>query len=97
MVPGGLGVTEGSLTGLLVALGSPLPDAAAAESAWSAKRNRLAAAEKICCGEDIARGASLEQLAAFDLASRWYMAARNRFYGIAGPSPLDLARYPQGR
>jgi len=30
MLPGGLGVAEGSLTGLLVALGTPLPDAAAA-------------------------------------------------------------------
>ncbi|HEV8674806.1 MAG TPA: lysylphosphatidylglycerol synthase transmembrane domain-containing protein [Methylomirabilota bacterium] len=30
MVPGGLGVTEGSLTGLLVAFGTPLPAAAAA-------------------------------------------------------------------
>jgi uncharacterized protein (TIRG00374 family) len=30
MLPGGLGITEGSLTGLLVALGTPLPDAAAA-------------------------------------------------------------------
>jgi uncharacterized protein (TIRG00374 family) len=30
MLPGGLGVAEGSLTGLLVALGNPLPDAAAA-------------------------------------------------------------------
>ncbi len=30
MLPGGLGVAEGSLTALLVALGAPLPDAAAA-------------------------------------------------------------------
>jgi uncharacterized membrane protein YbhN (UPF0104 family) len=30
MLPGGLGVAEGSLTGLLVALGTPLPEAAAA-------------------------------------------------------------------
>jgi uncharacterized protein (TIRG00374 family) len=30
MLPGGLGVAEGSLTGLLVALGAPLPEAAAA-------------------------------------------------------------------
>jgi uncharacterized membrane protein YbhN (UPF0104 family) len=30
MLPGGLGVAEGSLTGLLVALGTSLPDAAAA-------------------------------------------------------------------
>ncbi len=30
MLPGGLGVAEGSLTALLVALGTPLPDAAAA-------------------------------------------------------------------
>jgi uncharacterized membrane protein YbhN (UPF0104 family) len=30
MLPGGLGVAEGSLTGLLVALGTPLPEEAAA-------------------------------------------------------------------
>jgi len=30
MLPGGLGVAEGSLTGLLVGLGTPLPEAAAA-------------------------------------------------------------------
>jgi uncharacterized protein (TIRG00374 family) len=30
MLPGGLGVAEGSLTGLLVALGTALPEAAAA-------------------------------------------------------------------
>jgi hypothetical protein len=39
----------------------------------------------------------VEQLATFDLHSRWSMAARNRYYGIAGPSPLDLARFPQRR
>ena len=30
MLPGGLGVAEGSLTGLLAGLGTPLPEAAAA-------------------------------------------------------------------
>ena len=30
MLPGGLGVAEGSLTGLLVGFGTPLPEAAAA-------------------------------------------------------------------
>src|SRR5262249_42317715 len=30
MLPGGLGVAEGSLTGMLVALGTPMPEAAAA-------------------------------------------------------------------
>jgi uncharacterized protein (TIGR02270 family) len=72
-----------------------LPDSAAAQSTWAAVWERLAAAEKICCGADVSRGATVQQLAGFDLSSRWHMAARNRFYGIAGPSPLDLARFPQ--
>jgi hypothetical protein len=74
-----------------------LPDAEAALAAWASAWERLAAAEKICCGADVSRGASSSQLASFDLSSRWYMAARNRYYGVAGPSPLDLARFPQGR
>jgi uncharacterized protein (TIGR02270 family) len=74
-----------------------LPDADAAQRVWAAARDRLAGAEKICCGADVSRGAIAEQLATFDLQSRWYMAARNRYYGVAGPSPLDLARFPQRR
>jgi hypothetical protein len=74
-----------------------LPDADAAQATWAKAWEHLAAAEKICCGADVSRGASSAQLAGFDLSSRWYMAARNRYYGIAGPSPLDLARFPQGR
>jgi uncharacterized protein (TIGR02270 family) len=72
-----------------------LPDPAVALSTWSAVRDRLAHADKICGGQDISRGASVQQLAAFDLAARWHMAARNRYYGVGGPSPLDLIRYPQ--
>jgi uncharacterized protein (TIGR02270 family) len=72
-----------------------LPDPAVAAQVWSTARERLAAAEKICGGEDVTPGASIQQLARFDLASRAAMAARNRFYGIAGPSPIDLARFPQ--
>lgn len=72
-----------------------LPDPSTAASVWSAARDRLATAEKICGGEDVTRGASALQLAGFDLLSRAQMAARNRFYGIDGPSPIDLARYPQ--
>jgi hypothetical protein len=74
-----------------------LPDPAKAAWVWSAMRERLASAERVSCGEDVSRGASAHQLAGFDLASRWHMSARNRFYGIAGPSPLDLARFPQPR
>jgi uncharacterized protein (TIGR02270 family) len=74
-----------------------LPDADAAQRVWAAAWERLSAAEKICCGADVSRGARAEQFSTFDLRSRWYIAARNRFYGIAGPSPIDLARFPQPR
>jgi len=52
-------------------------------------------ADRICRGADVSQGASLNQLATFDLASRWDMAARNRFYGLNGPSLNDLLRFPQ--
>jgi len=71
-----------------------LPGPARAQSVWLSLSMRFAGAEKICRGEDISRGATSEQLAQFDLASRWEVAARNRFYGIAGPSPMELARFP---
>jgi hypothetical protein len=74
---------------------APLPDPARARSVWSEMQPPLAGAEKICRGVDVSRGTTADQLSTFDLASRWDMAARNRFYGIPGPSPIDLARFPQ--
>lgn len=76
---------------------APLPDPARARSVWSEMQPRLAGAEKICRGVDVSGGATADQLSAFDLASRRDMAARNRFYGIPGPSPIDLVRFPQTR
>jgi len=76
---------------------APLPDPARARSAWSELAPQLAGADKICRGLDVSTGASADQLSTFDLASRWDMAARNRFYGISGPSPIDLTRFPQLR
>jgi uncharacterized protein (TIGR02270 family) len=72
-----------------------LPSVEKARAAWEEMRGRLAQAERIRRGEDISRGASMEQFAVLDAESRWLVAARNRYYGIAGPSPADLARFPQ--
>ena len=71
-----------------------LPDPERAREAWRGMAERLGGAEKICGGEDVSRGATAAQLARFDLGSRWEQAARNRFYGIAGPSLVELARFP---
>jgi uncharacterized protein (TIGR02270 family) len=72
-----------------------LPDAERARAAWSAMKGQLLNAERICQGQDISRGATVEQLSAFDLASRWYAAVRNRFYGLIGPSLFELKRFAQ--
>jgi uncharacterized protein (TIGR02270 family) len=70
-----------------------LPDPERARAIWSAMKDRRVNAERICHGQDISRGATVEQLSTFDLASRWYVAARNRFYGVGGPSLIDLGRF----
>ena len=72
----------------------PLPDPARARTAWAELRPRVGKAVRLCRGVDVSRGASPEQLASFDLASRWDMSARNRFYGLPAPSTIEVARYP---
>jgi len=74
---------------------APLPDPARARVVWSELGPALENADRICRGADVSQGASLNQLATFDLASRWDMAARNRFYGLHGPSLNDLLRFPK--
>ncbi len=74
---------------------APLPDPARARVVWSELGPSLENADRICRGADVSQGASLNQLGSFDLASRWEMAARNRFYGLHGPSLNDLLRFPQ--
>src|SRR5262249_41037257 len=72
-----------------------LPDVERSKAAWAEMRGRLAHAERIRRGQDISRGASAGQLAAFDQESRWLVAARNHYYGIDAPSLVDLSRFPQ--